>query len=72
MYAPFTDLLGAEVGAGAGLWQFSSHPKDAVVINLGTNDVNPIRFYSDLGAAGEEELWFSPSGTAPFWSRCGA
>ena len=29
------------------------------MINLGTNDVNPVRFYSDLDAAGEEELWFS-------------
>ena len=57
---PYTDLLGAQrLEREPELWQFSSHPKDAVVINLGTNDVNPIRFYSDLGAAGEEELWFS-------------
>ena len=30
-------------------WDFAAHPSDAVVINLGTNDANHIRFYRDIG-----------------------
>lgn len=42
-------------------WDFKNNKKDIVVINLGTNDVNPIRFYRDLATADEEETWFSQS-----------
>ena len=39
-------------------WDFGAAPKDAVIINLGTNDVNPVRFYRELEAADEAERWF--------------
>ena len=29
-------------------WDFAAHPSDVVVLNLGTNDANPIRFYTEL------------------------
>ena len=31
-------------------WDFAAHRSDAVVLNLGTNDANPIRFYTELDA----------------------
>lgn len=40
------------------LWDFAGNRKDLVVINLGTNDVNPVRFYKDLAQADLEEQHF--------------
>lgn len=40
-------------------WDFAHHPKDIVVINLGTNDASPIRSYTDLATADQEERSFS-------------
>ncbi len=31
------------------LWDFAAHPSDAIVINLGTNDGNTVRYYHQLG-----------------------
>ena len=39
-------------------YDFAAWPADAVIINLGTNDVNPIRFAKDTAAADQEEAWF--------------
>lgn len=39
-------------------WDFPSHKKDVVVINLGTNDANPIRFSPSYENAMEEEQAF--------------
>ena len=39
-------------------WDFASHPKKTVVINLGTNDANPIRFYRDYNDVEGMENWF--------------
>ncbi len=39
-------------------WDFAGHPMDVVVINLGTNDSNPIRFAPDLRDGQAEEAFF--------------
>ena len=39
-------------------WDFSAHKKDIVLINLGTNDVNPVRFAPDRKTAAGEEVHF--------------
>ncbi len=40
------------------LWDFKSHPKDIVLINLGTNDANAIRFYEDFDTIEGMEEYF--------------
>lgn len=55
----FSDIYLAErLGREPERWDFHHHKKDIVVINLGTNDVAPIRFYTDLAVADEEERYF--------------
>lgn len=39
-------------------WNFKEHKNDIVVINLGTNDANPIRFYREFGEIEGMEQWF--------------
>lgn len=39
-------------------WDFHTHKNDVVVLNLGTNDANPIRFYRDFNTVEGMELWF--------------
>ena len=39
-------------------WDFAANKKDIVFLNLGTNDVNPIRFARDLETAAREEIHF--------------
>lgn len=39
-------------------WNFSKHHTDIVVLNLGTNDVNPIRFSQDFGDVKAKEDYF--------------
>ena len=60
---PYTDRLAEERHGGKAEqdltgWRFQDHPARIVVVNLGTNDVNPIRFASSAAEAGEEEKWF--------------
>ena len=40
------------------LWDFKANPQDIVVINLGTNDGNAIRFYKEFETIEENEKWF--------------
>lgn len=40
-------------------WDFEAKRNDIVVVNLGTNDVNPIRFSGDLDVAMDEEAYFT-------------
>lgn len=55
----FTDFYGNQrLEQEPAPWNFAGHHKDLVVINLGTNDVNPIRFAADTATADEEEAWF--------------
>lgn len=39
-------------------FDFAANKADIVVLNLGTNDVNPIRFSQDFGAVKAMEEWF--------------
>ena len=39
-------------------WDFAKNHNDIVVINLGTNDSNPIRFYRDFSQIESMENWF--------------
>lgn len=39
-------------------FDFAANPADVVVLNLGTNDVNPIRFSQDFGQVAAMENWF--------------
>lgn len=39
-------------------WDFNKNHNDIVVINLGTNDSNPIRFYRDFNEIEGMEKWF--------------
>ena len=39
-------------------WDFVKNHNDIVVINLGTNDSNPIRFYKEFGEIEAMENWF--------------
>ena len=39
-------------------WDFAANKKDIVLLNLGTNDVNPIRFAPDRQTAAREEAHF--------------
>lgn len=49
IYADTDALFDSYRGAAPEKWDFAAHPSDAVVINLGTNDGNTIRFYPALG-----------------------
>ena len=40
------------------VWDFAGHPVDVVVLNLGTNDSNPIRFHPELEGGRVEEEFF--------------
>ena len=54
-----TDRTGQEkLGLEPEAWDFAAHKKDIVLVNLGTNDVNPIRFARDLETAAREEAYF--------------
>lgn len=56
---PYTDRLYDErAGSPLQEWDFSGNKPALIVVNLGTNDVNPIRFYKDLAQADREEAHF--------------
>lgn len=56
---PYADrLYDDRAGHEPQKWDFASAPRDLVFINLGTNDVNPIRFYRELEQADREEAHF--------------
>ena len=45
-------------GVEPAAWDFAGNPADIVVLNLGTNDVNPIRFSQDFGNVENMESYF--------------
>ncbi len=49
IYALTDELYDSRRGAAPAKWDFAAHPSDVVVLNLGTNDGNTIRFYPQLG-----------------------
>ncbi len=40
------------------LWDFENNHNDIVVLNLGTNDMNPIKFENDFSLIEPKEKWF--------------
>ncbi len=57
---PYTDRLMEEKSEKTlTKWDFTAHPAAIVLINLGTNDVNPIRFTDSRTEGDEEEVWFT-------------
>ena len=55
----FTDALyDSRRGQAPGKWDFAANHNDIVVINLGTNDSNPILFYRDVAEIEPMEAWF--------------
>ena len=56
---PYTDeLYDKRREAELTAWDFKANPQDIVVINLGTNDGNAIRFYKEFDTIEENEKWF--------------
>ena len=49
IYALTDELYDSRRGAAPGKWDFAARPNAVVVLNLGTNDGNTIRFYPELG-----------------------
>ncbi len=52
------ELCDVKFGKTPEKWDFASHKSDIVVLNLGTNDANPIRFYRDFDEIEGMEKWF--------------
>ena len=48
IYAFTDEMYDRRRGRAPAKWDFAAHPSDVVVINLGTNDANHIRFYRDI------------------------
>ncbi len=57
---PYTDRLMEEKSREQfSPWDFAAHPAKIVLINLGTNDVNPVRFAASRAEGDKEEVWFT-------------
>lgn len=52
IYSMTDELYDSRRGAEPGEWDFAGHKSDVIVINLGTNDSTPIRFYRECGEIG--------------------
>ena len=58
IYAYTDELYEKKHGKELTKWDFEQNHNDIVVINLGTNDANPMRFYRDFNEIEGMELWF--------------
>ena len=58
IYEYTDELYDHKRGAEPAKWDFEKKHNDIVVVNLGTNDSNPIRFYRDFGEIETMENWF--------------
>ncbi len=58
IYAYTDELYDKKHGRELAKWDFEANHNDYVVLNLGTNDANPIRFYRDFNDVEGMELWF--------------
>lgn len=58
IYAYTDELYDRKFGREPARWDFEKNHNDIVVINLGTNDSNPIRFYRDFNEIETMEKWF--------------
>ena len=56
---PYQDrLFQRKLGVPEKPYDFAAHPKEIIILNLGTNDVNPVRFNPDFEQAALEEQHF--------------
>ena len=58
IYAYTDKLYAVKMDKEAQKWDFKKNHNDIVVISLGTNDSNPIRFYRDFDEIARMEEWF--------------
>lgn len=58
IYEYTDELYEKKVGHDLQKWDFEKNHNDIVVINLGTNDSTPIRFYRDFNQIESMENWF--------------
>ncbi|MBQ1826895.1 MAG: hypothetical protein II126_02890, partial [Erysipelotrichaceae bacterium] len=58
IYEYTDELYDKKCGREPQKWDFEKNHSDIVVINLGTNDSNPIRFYRDFKDIEPTENWF--------------
>ncbi|MCR4856105.1 MAG: hypothetical protein K5908_08030 [Erysipelotrichaceae bacterium] len=58
IYEYTDELYAAKYGKEKTKWDFEKHHNDIVVLNLGTNDSNPMRFYRDFSEVERMEEWF--------------
>lgn len=58
IYEYTDELYDSKRGHEPEKWDFRANHSDVVVINLGTNDSNPIRFYRDFNDIEGLEKWF--------------
>ena len=58
IYAYTDELYDKKHGRELAKWDFEAHHNDIVVLNLGTNDANPMRFYRDFNDVEGMEIWF--------------
>lgn len=58
IYEACDQLYDEKVGREVTKWDFKENHNDIVVINLGTNDSNPIRFYQQFEDIEKAENWF--------------
>lgn len=58
IYTLTDELYDTRRGSEPEKWDFAANPSDVVVISLGTNDSNPIRFYNDFNEIPAMEAWF--------------
>ena len=59
IYAYTDELYDQRRGVTPEKWDFEKNHSDVVVINLGTNDSNPIRFYRHFEEIEAMEKWFA-------------
>ncbi len=58
IYEYTDELYATKYGKEKTKWDFEKHHNDIVVLNLGTNDSNPMRFYRDFSEVERMEEWF--------------
>lgn len=58
IYEDTDQLYDVKMGRTPAKWDFEKNHNDIVVVNLGTNDSNPIRFYQKFEDIEPTELWF--------------
>ncbi|MCR4634430.1 MAG: hypothetical protein K5648_09930 [Erysipelotrichaceae bacterium] len=58
IYEYTDELYAKKYGKENTKWDFEKYHNDIVVLNLGTNDANPIKFYQDMSKIARMEEWF--------------